>query len=61
MADRVIRAHCFDHPPLNPLPSREGKIGDGFLSRERNEMLSQNTLKNRKFKRNNLREIGLKR
>ena len=22
----VIRGHCFNHPPLNPLPSREGKI-----------------------------------
>jgi very-short-patch-repair endonuclease len=21
----VIRTHCFDHPPLSPLPSREGK------------------------------------
>jgi very-short-patch-repair endonuclease len=22
----VIRTNCFDHPPLNPLPSREGQI-----------------------------------
>ena len=22
----VIRTHCFNHPPLNPLPSREGEL-----------------------------------
>jgi len=26
----VIRTHCFDYPPLSPLPSREGKIRKEF-------------------------------
>jgi hypothetical protein len=31
----VIRETCLSHPPLNPLPSREGKLrGDRLPSRE---------------------------
>jgi hypothetical protein len=30
----VIRIHCFDHPPLDPLPSREGQEGMILPSRQ---------------------------
>ena len=32
----AIRINCFSHPPLNPLPSREGKEREKLPSRERN-------------------------
>ena len=31
----VIRGNCLKHPPLNPLPSREGNRVEEFPSRER--------------------------
>ena len=36
-ADReAVRINCLLHPPLNPLPSREGKEREKLPSRERN-------------------------
>jgi len=35
-ADReAVRMNCLLHPPLNPLPSREGKEREKLPSRER--------------------------
>ena len=30
----VIRENCLSHPPLNPLPSREGRQAEMLQSRE---------------------------
>jgi hypothetical protein len=32
----AVRINCLLHPPLNPLPSREGKEREKLPSRERN-------------------------
>jgi len=38
-ADReVVRINCLLHPPLNPLPSREGKERNPYQGRGRKEI-----------------------
>jgi len=41
-----MEAYCFNHPPLNPLPSREGLKEEVFRKGRRNKIFSKKSLKN---------------